>query len=138
MRFASIVLLLLSLTLTACFGPGKIDDTNVQKILYPQLLDMMETSGKNAPQIVDVRMPPAYKAGHIPNAINIPITEIKPKHPQLTDKRPIIVYSGSWSDGFSNSAAKKLILAGYDEDNVYDFRGGLDYWMKEGGEVVEH
>lgn len=134
----AMILIALACTISACgvFGPGKIDDTDVKKVLYQQMMEMSQAEGSDKAMIVDVRMPAKYQEGHIPGAINVPLTEIRPQHPQLNNKRPIIVYSSSWADGFSNSAAKKLLLSGYDKDRVYDFRGGLDYWIKEGGRVV--
>ena len=122
-------------------GPPQVSDQDVQKVLYPQLLEMLADSGRQA-ILVDVRMPARFTTGHIPGAVNIPLRELRAEHPRLEGKGPIIVYSGGWNaaidsdDGLSVASAKKLIAAGYDADRVFDFRGGLDYWQKQGGDLT--
>ena len=122
-------------------GPPKVSDQAVQNLLYPQLTEMLADS-KRAPVLVDVRTPRRFAAGHIPGAVNIPLKELRAAHPQLAGKGPIIVYSRGLSratdidDGLSLASAKKLIAAGYDADRVFDFRGGIDYWSKQGGQLT--
>lgn len=118
-----------------CSGPPKITDDTIQKVLYPELIDMLDNPGKHPPILVDVRSAQLYKEGHIPGAINISFVELIPQNPALAGKGPVIVYSGTWSDYLSASAAKKLMNRGMDPDRVYDFRGGMDYWVKSDGNI---
>ncbi|ANK61998.1 MULTISPECIES: rhodanese-like domain-containing protein [Loigolactobacillus] len=74
------------------------------------------------PQIVDVRRPDEYEAGHIPGALNFPYEQITEYHP--TTKVYLICHSGVRS----KRAAKKLKGRGYDVVNVL---GGMVAWNGE-------
>ena len=134
--------LLAFVLLMGCSGPPDVSDQDVHKLLYPQFTDMLEEEGKRKPILVDVRTPARFARGHIGGAINIPLAELGAEHPLLSHKRPIILYSDGWDavagreDGLSGVSAKKLIAAGYDADRIFDFRGGLNYWKKQGGDLV--
>ena len=139
------VILLAMLPLWAgCSGPPKVNDQDVQKLLYPQFLEMLEAEGKHQPILVDVRTRARFAQGHIKGAINIPVVELSADHPRLSRKRPIIVYGDGFNaaigrdDMLSTVAAKKLIACGYDLDRVFDFRGGLNYWQKQGGKLTRN
>jgi 3-mercaptopyruvate sulfurtransferase SseA len=143
-------LTVMCLGLAACNSTPKVSDKDVQKVDYGQLVQMIEKGGKTPPLIVDVRSPEKFAAGHIPGAINIPFTELTKDNPMLggaegrslipsfgtSSLNPIVVYSFSWTDALSHGAAKKLMRLGYAKDRIYDFRGGLDFWQKSGGNVT--
>lgn len=133
-RFA-LIGLLLSVS-AGCGGTTKTSDRDVTQILFPKLEEMMAAEGRNRIILVDVRLPAQFAAGHIPGAINIPFTDLKPDHPQLSKKQRLVVYSEDWTDAMSTSAAKRLIAFGYHPERVFDFRGGMDYWEKQGGKIV--
>jgi len=118
-----------------CSGPPKITDDTIQKMLYPELIDILDNPGKHPPILVDVRPAKYFNEGHIPGAINIEFVDLIPENPALAGKGPVIVYSGTWSDYLSASAAKKLMNRGMDPDRVFDFRGGMDYWIKSDGNI---
>lgn len=124
-----------AMLLAACGGQPKITDNSIQKVLYPQLVEMLDNPGKHPPILVDVRTAEKYREGHIPGAINISLIKLLPDNPALAGKGPVIVYSGSWTDALSASGAKKLMNHGMDPERVYDFRGGMDYWIKSDGPV---
>ena len=85
---------------------------------------------KSEPYIlVDVRTPAEYDSGHIPTAVNIPVTEIAEKPPTADTKALIIVYCRSGAR--SAAAAKTLTDLGY--TRVVDF-GGVSRW--KGGLVT--
>ena len=128
--------------LMGCSGPPDVSDQDVQTLLYLQFVDMLAEEGKHKPILVDVRTPARFAGGHIEGAINIPLAELGADHPLLSYKAPIVLYSDGWDavagreDGLSGVSAKKLIAAGYDADRVFDFRGGLNYWEKQGGRIT--
>ena len=138
---ASLSLLAVVIVLSGCGGPPQVSDEDVQRLLYAKLVEMLEAEGKREPILVDVRMSARYAKGHLPGAINITVVDLRADHPKLAGKRPIILCSDGWSavighdDGLSSAAAKKLITAGYDADRVFDFRGGVDKWVKQGGQL---
>jgi len=87
-------------------------------------------------QIVDIRQPDEFAEGHVPGAINIPMSEL-----------PARVGEVDWSDdvtvvcpiGQSSVQAAKLIgsYEGADADAVKSMKGGYDEWEYEleSGEV---
>lgn len=78
--------------------------------------------------ILDVRMDYEYEAGHIADAILLPVQEVEEKAESiLKDKNQmILVYCRSGQR--SRKAAEKLIRKGY--TNVKDF-GGIIQWPYE-------
>jgi len=87
-----------------------------------QLLALV--AGATVPYLlVDVRTPAEYNAGHIPTALNVPVTEIA-QHPPTDDKDAlIIVYCGSGV----RSARAAAALEGIGYTRVVDF-GPVSRW----------
>lgn len=75
--------------------------------------------------IVDVRTAAEFSAGHIPNAINIPVESIGSLRPAALEEldATILVYCRSGSR--SAQAARRLLNLGY--TTVHDF-GGIISW----------
>ena len=120
----SFVFLVLIFNLISC---------NAQKTehIHNLTLEQLKTEviGKDV-QLVDVRTPKEYKAGHIDDAININIynretftTKVK----QLNKQAPIYVYCHI--GGRSGKASKILDELGF--KNIYDFSGGWKAWKKD-------
>lgn len=81
-------------------------------------------AGKTTPYLlVDVRTPEEYASGHIPTAINIPVTEIGSRPPTKDLSALIIVYCRSGSR--SGMAQRTLQEMGY--RNVINF-GSVYKW----------
>jgi len=89
-----------------------------------------QMAGKNKPVLVDFRSLQAYKAGHIPGAVNIPSPAMKMLAPSRLPKNktaPIIIYAegqGYADTGRAITAASKM---GYTNINV--FGGGMIEWV---------
>ena len=80
--------------------------------------------------ILDVREPGEFKAGHIPNARNVPVGELAARMKEL-DKlksRPILVTCASGNR--STPACSALTKAGFEQ--VYALSGGLSAWQQAG------
>jgi len=73
--------------------------------------------------LVDVRTPEEYASGHIPTAVNVPVTDIGAKPP--TDKKDALIIVYCRSGGRSASARQTLERLGY--TNVVDF-GAVSRW----------
>ncbi|HAE41626.1 MAG TPA: rhodanese-like domain-containing protein [Clostridiales bacterium] len=75
--------------------------------------------------IVDVRTPEEYAQGHIPDAILMPVAQIRSLAPELLPDldQTILVYCRSGNR--SETGAKTLIDMGYSK--VFDF-GGIQDW----------
>lgn len=111
--------------LAGCTATMRISDSNVETLQFQALVDMLEKRNDQT-VLIDVRMPRAFTGEHIPGAINIPITELRPSDPRLAGAKNIVTYSGHLQDMLSLAAAKTLLRMGY--KNIYDFRGGLKAW----------
>jgi rhodanese-related sulfurtransferase len=82
--------------------------------------------GKTIPYfLVDVRTPEEYAAGHIPTAINIPVTEIGRRPPTKDLDALIVVYCRSGNR--SGTAQQVLQEMGY--RNVVNY-GAVSNWRK--------
>ncbi|MFL1896311.1 rhodanese-like domain-containing protein [Aquimarina sp. 2-A2] len=82
--------------------------------------------GKNV-QLVDVRTPREYEAGHIDNAINIDyfkLDKFKQSFDALDKEKPVYVYCRSGNR--SQKAARKLLGMGF--NTVYDLKGGYMFY----------
>jgi rhodanese-related sulfurtransferase len=84
-------------------------------------------------QLVDVRTPEEFKAGHIKNAGNINFydTDFLTQMNKLDKNKPLYIYCRS--GGRSGKAAAKLKEQGFKE--VYDLQGGILDWEKNNFET---
>ena len=82
---------------------------------------------------VDIRNPYEYIKGHIPNAINIPLTELLSKETMKTfdkyvrDKTTIVIYANTQTE--ANGSWMLLKQLGYSDIKV--LLGGFEYYSKE-------
>jgi len=76
---------------------------------------------------VDVRNPPELNEGYAPNAVNIPLPELKQRMGELAKDRDLLIYcrSGRRSD----AATRILMEQGY--DRVYNVLGGYLAYPKK-------
>jgi len=64
----------------------------VQSIDTEQAAEMMDQSGSNELEILDVRQPREYEKGHIPGAKLIPLPELENRLFELDPDKSQIVY----------------------------------------------
>ena len=76
---------------------------------------------------VDVRNPPELNEGYAPNAVNIPLPELKQRMGELAKDKDLLIYcrSGRRSD----AATRILMEQGY--DRVYNVLGGYLAYPKK-------
>lgn len=118
--------------LSACTSKPKITDKDVNIIDDVMLVELLE--GKERVTIVDARQDYRYRLGHLPDAINIPLSELKPTDHRFVKGQHIVVYGDSSRNTLSHAAAKKLLAGG--NLIVSDFRGGYEMWKMADREVV--
>src|ERR1700722_9726714 len=87
--------------------------------------DLEEAVGTNAWTVVDVREPYEFAAGHIPNALNMPMSGFDPK--ELPQAKPVVVISQS--GGRSRNALDKARAIG--REDVRHFAGGMNAWRMD-------
>lgn len=125
-----VILLFVIVLLTGC---GKNSTTeNKEKSKYKQITSEEVYSRLNESEnrevyIIDVRTSAEYSNGHIPAALNIPLSSITSIENVIPDRSvEIIVYCQSGNR--SKKAADSLLELGYQE--VYDL-GGINNWNYE-------
>lgn len=61
---------------------------------HPQitLSELRTLSAEQFPLLIDVRMPDEYAAGHLPDAINIPVDELRSRLAEVPRDRNVVVY----------------------------------------------
>jgi rhodanese-related sulfurtransferase len=79
-------------------------------------------------QVVDVREAEQFANGSLPNARNIPLTEIGQRFGELRKDRPVILVSDPGRS--AHGAASKLRAGGVGE--VYVLAGGVTAWREAG------
>ena len=104
-----------------------------QNSQQPQIIDIetvkTEVIGKDV-QLVDVRTPQEYEAGHIDDAINIDISDnatFTKKIETLDKEKPVYIYCQMGVR--SKKASEKLKEMGF--KTIFDYSGGYGEWSKQ-------
>ena len=132
--FQKILFLVLVVSLTNC--SNSTAQQQAAQTANPALLapDDFETKAAQAgTQLVDVRTPEEYQAGHIGNALNINFrdADFKEKMDKLDKSKPVAVYCGV--GGRSGKTVTLLNQLGF--KTVYDLQGGITAWRAKGKKV---
>jgi rhodanese-related sulfurtransferase len=102
---------------------------NVQGASWVSALHLPQLQRGTKSIIIDVNDESRYAAGHIPNAVNFPLSSIAADNKELNkhkDKTTIVVCQ---SGSLSSKAAKQLSQMGFKDLHI--LRGGLLNWTKE-------
>lgn len=108
---------------TKLFVPGT--DLSVAEVK-----EYMAAREAEAYQLLDVRQPAEYEAGHLAGAILIPLKELPDRQLELAKEKPVVVYCAI--GGRSKVAAQ--LLAGLGFATVYNMAGGIKAW--QGGQAT--
>jgi len=80
--------------------------------------------------VVDVREPHEFAAGHIPAAINLPLSRFDPQ--EIPTGRPVVLVCQA--GGRSRQALQRAHAAG--RADVKHYTGGMNGWRMYGGDVT--
>ncbi len=90
--------------------------------------DRLETklNGDDDPLVVDIRNPPAFQQGHIPDSVNVPLSRLTQEVDEVADADHIVTVC---PHGKASVKAARLIAA-YDgfDGRVDSLGGGLTAW----------
>ncbi len=75
------------------------------------------------PQVLDVRTREEFAAGHVPEAVNIPLDELRDRLAELPRDRQIVAYCQVGQRGYM--ATRLLLQKGFD---VVNLSGGYRLW----------
>jgi thioredoxin len=125
MKFSSVFILFISFTIISCNGQTS---KNIKDI-DPKAFSEKITATPNA-QIIDVRTPQEFAAGHIDNALNINWLgdDFVVNAEKLDKTKPVFVYCKT--SNRSPQAATKLEELGF--KTIYNLQGGLLKWDADG------
>jgi rhodanese-related sulfurtransferase len=92
--------------------------------------DFEEAVGAGAWTVVDVREPHEFAVGHIPNAINQPLSSFDPQELPVGKPLVLICQAGARSKNALNRARA------IGRDDVRHYAGGMNGWRSRGGDVT--
>lgn len=81
-------------------------------------------AGYRKAQLIDVREPNEFDAGHILGARNIPMSQMKMRHKEIRPDKPVYLYCQSGLR--SGRAAQMLKRKGCSD--LYHLKGGFKHW----------
>ncbi|MCZ0754650.1 rhodanese-like domain-containing protein [Anoxybacillus sp. J5B_2022] len=96
----------------------------MQRKMVKTLTEEEFRAGYRKAQLIDVREPDEYAAGHILGARNIPLTQLRMRMNELRKDQPIYLYCQSGLR--SGRAAQMLYRKGYRD--LYHLKGGFKTW----------
>jgi len=102
-------------------------DARPREIAHDELLAAMRDE---AHVVVDVREPHEFAGGHIPGAINLPLSRFRPEELPAGKRAVLICLSGARS----GAAARRARADGLAD--VRHYAGGMNDWRARGGPVV--
>ncbi len=87
--------------------------------------------GRPAPVVIDVRGADEYRAGHLPEALHIPVDDVPERIAELPADRPVVTYCNLQHRGHARSehAASLLRAAGLEATTL---DGGFPAWEAAG------
>ncbi|MBE7188602.1 rhodanese-like domain-containing protein [Jatrophihabitans endophyticus] len=91
--------------------------------------DTLTAHTQAAADVIDVREPDEWAAGHVEGTRHVPLSELDPSH--LDPQRPVITVCRS--GGRSGKAADQLAAAGF---TVRSMTGGLNEWHQQNMALV--
>ena len=106
-------------------GPAAPSPAGIPEIAADELRNVI-AEGKPV-ILIDARAPEEYKAGHIPNAKSIPLSELLFHIHEFTWADDIVVYCGP--DGRSREAAETLLKLNFRKTRL--LKGGFSAWTEQ-------
>lgn len=93
---------------------------------HPQisLSELRSLPPEKFPSLVDVRLPEEYAAGHLPDAVNIPVDELRSRLAEVPRDRDVVVYCQVGQRGYL--ATRILLQSGY---RVRNLSGGYRTYL---------
>ena len=128
-KIALALSIVLSVSLIGCKETSAQESTLVEP---QELINILETKEVH---LVDVRTPKEFNKGFIENSINIDFSSptFKEEIRKLDTSKPIVVYCRSGRR--SAISTNTLVKIGFTE--IYDLKGGIINWKREGYQLVK-
>ena len=107
---------------------GKLDKVN-----NISLEEAKERINNNGVQIIDLRGETEYKTGHITKAENVFVGTLPDNLHKISREKPVIIHC----QGGDRSSIGYSILAKNGFDNISNFSGSINEWVKDGQPLVK-
>lgn len=89
----------------------------------------LETKKREGARLIDVRERDEYLTGHIPGAVNLPLSELAGREHDIPSPAVLICASGN------RSSQAATYLAAQGKTGLMNLSGGTLAWMREGREL---
>ena len=100
---------------------GMVSDNILKGFLKPAYFEDLNSS-----YLIDVRPEISYKTNTIPNAINLPINEIRNRIDEIPKDKKVILFCNT---GYTSYCASRILIQkGF--NNVYSLMGGLEFYKE--------
>jgi rhodanese-related sulfurtransferase len=105
--------------------PTKNPQEPFSRLTVQEAKEMLDKGGV---QLIDVREPHEYSAGHLPGAKLIPLNTLPSRAGELDDSQPILFVCGVGQ----RSALAAEYAAAMGKSNLYNIDGGTEGWVRSG------
>lgn len=116
-----------------------VNDTDIVRADLPAVRRITESTKADNALFVDARSSEAFRAGHIPGAVNVRLTDLPADGSRLPENLAeytnLIVYGEDPGSAAARGVAKRLMLAGH--KGVYWYDGGIADWKRSGRELAK-
>lgn len=137
MKHAKVLLVFIAISAVALFSGCTSQQSQVFKTISPDEAYKLIQENVNNPDfvIIDIRTPQEFKAGHIPNAINIDYYSpaFKQELDKLDKSKTYLIYCRTGH----RSGNTMPIMKELGFQNVYELGGGITAWVAKGYPVVK-
>ena len=100
---------------------GMVSDNILKGFLKPAYFEDLKSS-----YLIDIRPEISYKTNTIPNAINIPINELRNRTDEIPKDKKVVLFCNT---GYTSYCASRILIQkGF--NNVYSFMGGLEFYKE--------
>ena len=100
---------------------GMVSDNILKGFLKPAYFEDLKSS-----YLIDIRPEISYKTNTIPNAINLPINEIRNRIDEIPKDKKVILFCNT---GYTSYCASRILIQkGF--NNVYSLMGGLEFYKE--------
>lgn len=128
------IIVLVSVILISVFGcKGLSTQKDIANVPVASASELVDTSNKL--QLIDVRTPEEYEAGHLQGATNIDFfsDSFREEIEKLDKHKPVLVYCKS--GGRSSKSAAIFKELGFTK--IYNMEGGIISWSEAGYKTVK-
>ncbi len=116
----------LAFTVFAALGSARA----AQTVTFDDLKAGLE---KESVVLVDIREPHEFAAGHVPGAVNLPLSSLTPAAlPKPADKTVVIMCRSG-----NRSAKLAQMLPAVGRSDIVDYSGSMIDWTRRGGPIVQ-